>query len=187
MDEPTTWQVELLLRDNIREAQQRMERDVLLFGLLSVIYVVLAAAIVNEISAVGIKITEPRYAQFAIVPYGVLIWLRFLKAQSLRDAAHSQLKTRGSRLPLEAGVIDWSLSGDRQRRWQLLQSYQSRVTPAMMLIGVVAGYSYNFMNSDGVVWWAMVTLVVGAAFGALMWAGHDAWSKSFYDASEDPR
>ena len=37
-------QVELLLRDNIREAQQRMERDVLLFGLLSVIYVVLAVA-----------------------------------------------------------------------------------------------------------------------------------------------
>lgn len=179
---PTTWEVEQLLRENIREAQGRMERDVLLFGVLFVVYVVLASAHIKTISAAGVTITQPQYAQFALVPYAVLTGLRFAKAQAVRDSVYRELKRRGSLAPKEASVLDWSLSGDRVRRYQRLGRFQSVVTPAMMLIGVVAGYAFNFVDADGeaLMLWAILTLIVGLALLALMGSGRAAWSAAFY-------
>jgi hypothetical protein len=123
----------LLVRENIREAERRMELNVLMLGLLTVLYVVIMSAATTEISVAGLTVADPKYAQFAIVPYGVLIGARYLKAEAVRAAAvdrHSELVKRlPVVVPVEACPIDWSVSGDRRNIWWAAPRLPCRAHP----------------------------------------------------------
>lgn len=44
------------------------------------LYVVIMLTASTEVSTAGLTVADPLYAQFPIVPYGVLVSVRYLKA-----------------------------------------------------------------------------------------------------------
>lgn len=143
--EPSQWQVARAVMQNIREAQGRAEGDSLRFIALIAAFLVIRGSAASTLSVAGLQIDDLRIIQFAIVPLGAFLALRYARAQALTASLAKLLGTHlGDHLPAVPKLVC-------PPDWDILRNVAERVRPARRLLTFAAWSTMYGLVVTGVV------------------------------------